>query len=270
MSEHFLLLASTEASASKWVGMEVRYWLEHKSAETLLLIITDGEIAWDENSWDFDWSTTTAIPRSLEGVFEMEPLYVDLRDIRTDTDLSLENSRFRERLLPLAATLHHTTVGNMVGEEVRQHRKTLRVRNIAVSTLTLLFIAALMATFVALDQKNLFEAQYRKAKVNELSARAALMEARDPTLSFRLAEASLEYGTGPQARSVIFRNFFGISRTPFYRVVLEKEAIAAAVFSGDHSYMAIAEEKTRSKSSTLPANSSGPNPNRNMETRHTM
>lgn len=240
VSEYFLLLASREAAASKWVGMEIRYWLEHKSAETLLLVVTDGEIAWDDGSGDFDWSKTTAIPRSLEGVFEMEPLYVDLRDVRTDANLSLENSRFRECLLPLAAALHHTTVGNMVGEEVRQHRKTLRIRNTAISTLTALFIAALIAALVAFDQKNLADERFRRAKASELAARAALVEDRDPTLSFRLAEASLEYGTTTQARSAIFRNFFGVSRAPFYQVVLEKEAIEAARFSEDNSYLAVA------------------------------
>jgi hypothetical protein len=191
VSEYFLLLASREAAASKWVGMEIRYWLEHKSAETLLLVVTDGEIAWDDGSGDFDWSKTTAIPRSLEGVFEMEPLYVDLRDVRTDANLSLENSRFRECLLPLAAALHHTTVGNMVGEEVRQHRKTLRIRNTSISTLTALFIAALIAALVAFDQKNLADERFRRAKASELAARAALVEDRDPTLSFRLEKGDI-------------------------------------------------------------------------------
>jgi hypothetical protein len=33
-SRYFILLASPEAAASKWVRREVAYWLEHKSVET--------------------------------------------------------------------------------------------------------------------------------------------------------------------------------------------------------------------------------------------
>ncbi len=241
VSEYFLLLASPEAAASKWVGMEIEYWLEHKSAETLLLVVTDGEIAWDEGRGDFDWSTTNAIPRHLAGVFEMEPLYVDLREVRAGADLSLENPRFRDCLLPLAAALHHTTVGNMVGEEVRQHRKTLRIRNATILTLSVLFLAATVAAIVAYDQKILADKRFRRAKAGELAARAALVESRDPTLSFRLAEASLIYGTTTQARAAIFRNYFGVSKEPFYQVMQEMESIAAARFSLDFGYLAVAK-----------------------------
>lgn len=237
VSEYFLLLASPEAAASKWVGKEVQFWLEHKSAETLLLVVTDGELAWDEGKGDFDWATATAISPSLKGVFKMEPFYVDLREVRTDAGLSLENQRFRECILPLAAALHHTTVGNLVGEEIRQHRRTLRIRNAAILTLTVLFLAAMLAAIVAFDQKFLADERFRRAKAGELAARAALFENRDATLSFRLAEASLEYGTTTQARAAIFRNYFGVSREPFYQVALEMESLAAARFSGDFGYL---------------------------------
>src|SRR5437660_11235691 len=46
-SRFLILLASTEAAASHWVGEEVAYWLEHKSADTLPIAVTDGTLAWD-------------------------------------------------------------------------------------------------------------------------------------------------------------------------------------------------------------------------------
>ena len=42
-SRFLLLLASPEAAASHWVGKEVEYWLDHKSTDTLLIGVTDGE-----------------------------------------------------------------------------------------------------------------------------------------------------------------------------------------------------------------------------------
>jgi hypothetical protein len=43
-SRFFILLASPEAAASKWVNREVTYWLDHNSADTLLIGMTDGEL----------------------------------------------------------------------------------------------------------------------------------------------------------------------------------------------------------------------------------
>jgi hypothetical protein len=41
-SRFLILLASPEAATSHWVGKEIAYWLEHKSAETLLIALTQG------------------------------------------------------------------------------------------------------------------------------------------------------------------------------------------------------------------------------------
>ena len=40
---YFLLLASPEAAQSKWVQQEVQWWLEHRSPETLLIVLTKGD-----------------------------------------------------------------------------------------------------------------------------------------------------------------------------------------------------------------------------------
>src|SRR3954451_9050699 len=78
-TQFFILLASPEAARSPWVGREVAYWLQHKSLSTLLIVLTEGELAWDDAVGDFDWRRTTAFPSSLRGVFTDEPRYVDLR-----------------------------------------------------------------------------------------------------------------------------------------------------------------------------------------------
>src|SRR5262245_16442400 len=58
-SQYFVLLASPEAAASDWVTREVRYWLDHKSAATILIAMTDGAIVWDSQANDFDRTATT-------------------------------------------------------------------------------------------------------------------------------------------------------------------------------------------------------------------
>jgi len=74
-SSHFLLLASPEAAASEWVGKEVTYWLEHRSIDTLLIALTDGELLWDRETGDFhdDAAAPAPLPPALKKRFPNEP-----------------------------------------------------------------------------------------------------------------------------------------------------------------------------------------------------
>src|ERR1700722_9278717 len=81
-SRYLILLGSSEAAASAWVSKEVAYWLEHKSIDTLLIAVTDGELSWDGVAGDFNWSVATPLPSVLKGRFSSEPKWVDLRAYR--------------------------------------------------------------------------------------------------------------------------------------------------------------------------------------------
>ena len=105
-SKHFLLCASPEAAASHWVRDEIEWWLRNRDSRRMFILLTAGDILWDPKIDDFDWKTTTALPRTLSGAFTAEPLYVDLRFARDADDLSLRNASFREAILDLAAPLH--------------------------------------------------------------------------------------------------------------------------------------------------------------------
>src|SRR5207244_3716025 len=125
-SEFFLLMASPEAAASKWVKKEIHWWLEHRSIETLLLVFTDGDFRWDEAANDFDWSQTTALPSELlEGKFTTQPLWVDLRRAKRAEELSLLHREFRAAVVDIAATIYGRDKDELDGEDVRQHRRLL-------------------------------------------------------------------------------------------------------------------------------------------------
>jgi hypothetical protein len=51
-SEFFILFASPDAAASRWVGRELDYWCEHKTPERALIALTDGSLGWDEGAND--------------------------------------------------------------------------------------------------------------------------------------------------------------------------------------------------------------------------
>jgi hypothetical protein len=95
-SNYFVLLASPEAAASKWVPKELCYWLtaggledstdlptlavkiDRSRVPKLLIVLTGGSLSWNEQGRDFDWEATTALPRLLSRVFDSEPLWVIL------------------------------------------------------------------------------------------------------------------------------------------------------------------------------------------------
>ena len=41
---HLLLLASPAAAGSRWVAREIEWWLANRSANTMLVLLTDGEL----------------------------------------------------------------------------------------------------------------------------------------------------------------------------------------------------------------------------------
>ena len=81
-SRYFLLFASPEAAASKWVNKEVAHWIEHNSIDTVLIALTEGELTWDDASGDFAPSPNHPLPQALAKRFPSEPKWVDLRSYR--------------------------------------------------------------------------------------------------------------------------------------------------------------------------------------------
>ena len=78
-SNHFILLASPEASASEWVPREIDHWLGTHPVDRLLIVLTSGELTWNRSTGAFDAERTTALPACLKSAFTEEPLYLDLR-----------------------------------------------------------------------------------------------------------------------------------------------------------------------------------------------
>jgi len=140
-SEFFILLASPEAAASPWVRKEVGFWISHKPADTILIALTDGKIVWENASSDFDWDTTTALPSLLRGKFHEVPLHTDLGWARAAEHLSPTDDRFLNSVADLAAPLRHQAKDALVGEDLRQHRRTIRLFRAAITVLATLLTA---------------------------------------------------------------------------------------------------------------------------------
>ena len=146
---------------------EVRLWLAHKPVANILIVLTEGTIAWGDGNegkdCDFDWSRTSALPQALKGVFKAEPLWVDLSFARSDEQLSTADPRFQQAVARLAAPLHGKSLDQIAGEEVRQHRRTRRIARAAVSAIALLAIAAAGGAWLAVQGKREAETNLRQA-----------------------------------------------------------------------------------------------------------
>jgi WD40 repeat protein len=207
-SEYFVLLASPEAATSQWVSEEVEYWCRHAPVDKLLLVLTNGEIAWDRSTGDFDWKRTTALPTNLRGVFRQEPMYVDLRWAQTEVHLSLTNPRFRDGVADVGATLYGRPKDELIGEDVRQHRRTVQLTSIAVALLITLTFLATWQAFIANQRQKVAQSRY-------LAQSSIIEESRDPMLSLLLAREAFRTQESSETLSQLYRT----ALIPWPRVV---------------------------------------------------
>ncbi|HSS68164.1 MAG TPA: hypothetical protein VLK34_06400, partial [Nocardioidaceae bacterium] len=159
-SEHFVLLASPEAAESAWVNQEITHWADGHPVDRLLPVVTAGEWMWDSDAGDFDWAVCTAVPKALRGLFAEEPRHLDLRWARSQTDLDLRNSRFRDAIAQIAAPMHGMTPEDLERADVTHYRRLVRVRRAVAAALSVMLVIVAVAGVVAV--RNGREAQRQK------------------------------------------------------------------------------------------------------------
>jgi hypothetical protein len=129
-----------------WVSREIEAWRVGLRPEQVLIALIEGDIEWDETAGDFDWSRSTALNPALAGLFASQPLWVDFRWAQGSEQLSLRNPEFLLAAARLAAPLHGISLEEMVGDDVREHRRTKIVAGGMVTALVAFaFVAGITA-----------------------------------------------------------------------------------------------------------------------------
>ena len=182
-SRFLVLMASPEAARSKWVAKELDWWLSHRDAAHLMIVLSAGELNWSDAEGDFDWSRTDALPRALATRFSNEPKHVDLRVIRTQR-LTLDDPAFRLAVLDLAAPMHGKDKDMLDGEDVRHLRRTRLLTRSAVAGLAALTLVSTIAAWVAIDQRRVAQDE-RAAAVEQGQIALARQLAAQSTLVLR-------------------------------------------------------------------------------------
>ena len=174
-SRFLILLASPEAAASRWVGQEIVYWLDHHSADTVLIALTEGELDWDETTGDFRWSNTTPLPTILENRFATEPRWVDLRPYRNGS--APKGNEFMGLGADFASAIRGIPKEDLLSEEVRQQRRARTLAGVAAALLVALLAVAFWQWQEARLQRNEAQLQRDKARAELLAMQARRADA---------------------------------------------------------------------------------------------
>jgi WD40 repeat protein len=171
-SEWFVLLASPESATSPWVEKEIAHWSETKSAGRILPVVTGGEWEWDSGGGCLVGS---AVPEVLRSALTEEPRHLDLRWAASATDLDLRNGEFRSAIADLAAPMHGIAKDDLVGEDIRQHRRARRLARAGVTAVVLLLIVSVIFGGYAINQRNRADRRRDEARAATAAARQQLL-----------------------------------------------------------------------------------------------
>jgi WD40 repeat protein len=202
-SSHLVLLASPDAAASVWVNREVEYWLATKGPETLLPVVTEGTLVWDDEHGVIDRDGSSAVPPALVHAFTEEPRYLDFSWAHDAGNLTLRDGRFRSAVAELAAPIRGVPKEELESEDLRQHRRALRLARAVVASLVLLTIAAVVAAALAITNANEAESRRVDSLSRELAARSLVIAPSRPDAALTVAVAANEVRGTTEARAAL-------------------------------------------------------------------
>ncbi len=204
-SRHYVLISSPVAARRPWIIEESRVWFDvlHR-AEPPSILLVSGEFAWDAAVADVDWVRTDALPSSLMGRWREEPYVVDGRRLVDLGTLDLRNPGFALLVAKLAAPLHGVEPGDLIGQDVREHRRTRLIASLAAALILGLAVAAGFAAFaeraarrdaeLRLADSEVFEAGVRLARGDTNSAERLLLVAADGYRALGVSDLPASFG----------------------------------------------------------------------------
>jgi hypothetical protein len=130
---------------------------------------------------------------------------VDLRWLRDVDQVDQSNPRLRECVADIAAAVRGVAKDELVGEHIRQHRRTMRVTRSAVTALAILLISALMAAVFALDQRNEAVAAQRTAIARGMVALADEIRDRNPRGALQFGVAANQLDPSPLTQASLMQ-----------------------------------------------------------------
>jgi WD40 repeat protein len=194
-SKYLLVLCSKKATVSDYVHYEIRWFLQHRTADFILVAVTEGD----------DPTATPADvfpPLLLEAGLPLKPFY-DLRGYRgRQANRWLKVRDMEEQLVNLAAHLQGQTAGKLLPIWQRDARRKARTQlTVAVAVILMLITLSIFS----LVQRSRAESNAQKANENEAQALASAERARN----FGLFSTGSLSTADPTLQVVILREIRG-------------------------------------------------------------
>jgi WD40 repeat protein len=201
-SSWFVLIASPRAAASKWVEREVRWWLDNRSPERLLVVVADGVVEWDEQGDDFS-ARSTALPQALYGRLKEEPRWVTVPPA-VSGNAEPSDLEMRETVIDVATALRGIPKEELVGAAAREHRRTMLWVRGVIAGLSLLLLIAIGAGVLALAQRSAAVTQARLALSRQVASASESIAGDNLSASMLFAVAAFREDPNPQTRAALF------------------------------------------------------------------
>jgi antiphage defense system Thoeris ThsB-like protein len=199
-----VVLLSPIAARSEYVANEIRWWLQHKDAASILLVHDEGTLGWDRVRNDFS-DATDCVPAPLRGAFREEPRWSDLSWFDAPGSSGTADPRFRERVADLASAIRGIPRDELLGDDVAQHRRSWRLAKLAIGGLSLLLIASIVASVIAVAQRNEVLRQANALLARQLAATADSLLSRDLRRAQLLAVRAYRTDPTPETRAALLR-----------------------------------------------------------------
>ena len=201
-SRFLIVLACPESAASVWVNREITHFCDTKGSDSVVLVLTGGELEWDDSAKHFT-AMSTALPPALNERLDDEPLWLDMRWARGSDELTLRVGQFRTAIAQLASPIRGMSPEDLSSEDVRQHRRAVRLARLAVATVAVLAIIASIAAVVAVGNAHRAERRAREATGGQLGLDALDLPSSEMARALLLSVAASELA--PQSDESSFR-----------------------------------------------------------------
>ncbi|MEN0069588.1 MAG: toll/interleukin-1 receptor domain-containing protein [Propionicimonas sp.] len=195
-----ILLLTPAAAGSGYVDREVAWWVARKGADTILLVLDEGDLAWEDATGRF--SAASTVPPSLVAAFAQEPRWLDLRWFGGGPD-DIGDPRFAEALADLSAPIRGVDRDELIGEDLVQHRRVRRLARAAVVALTGLLVVSVVASVIAVRQRDDVLRQATSLRARQLASAATAQLPTDLRLAQLLAVDGFRTEDSPATRRAL-------------------------------------------------------------------
>lgn len=207
--EWFVLIASPQAAADARVTERVQRRLASHGTTRLQVVVVGGEWVWDSSRDALDPDRSTAAPAPLLTAFASEPRHMVYQG-DPQRPVAMSDAVFAEQAAELGAPMLGVTKDEIFGDEVRRHRRTLRIAQVAAGSFAGLALLAVAAGTVAVAAAAQADSERERAVVERalsesrrLAALSGQVSGGDGALAALLAIEAVNAADTAEARSAL-------------------------------------------------------------------